>query len=310
MARVKANGIEIEYDERGPKDGSVILLIMGLGMQLIAWPDSFCDALAARGFRVIRFDNRDVGLSTKMRSGGPLILTAAMARALVGLPVKPPYTLHDMAADVIGLMDALGIESAHVVGASLGGMIAQIVAAEHPERVLSLVSLMSTSGNSKLPRPSREIMRALITPRPRSDRKRAIERMTKLLSMIGSPGYKTSETELRAKVERAITRSYYPIGITRQLLAVQTGGSRVKLLKTIKAPTLVLHGAEDPLISLEAGRDTAAHIPGAQLRIFPGMGHDLPAELLPALAHDIAEHCKDAENATLASAPRARGGMG
>jgi len=305
---VRANGIEIEYAESGARDAPVILLIMGLGMQLIAWPDAFCEGLAARGFRVVRFDNRDVGGSTKIKSTklvtlGRIALAAALARAVAGLPVKAPYTLRDMANDAIGLLDALGIERAHIVGASMGGMIAQIIAAEHPDRAKSLVSIMSSSGNPDLPHPDPKVLRALLRPRPRS-RERAIRQAMELYRMIGSPGFPTSEVELRAKVERSMNRCYYPEGITRHLLAVQVSGSRIEMLRGIRLPALVLHGSDDPLIPVEAGKDTAANIPGAKLRIIPGMGHDLAGGLVPILVDAIAEHCRSADrSAARAAAP-------
>ncbi len=309
MTAVKANGIEIEYSDSGPPGRPVIMLIMGLGMQLVAWPDAFCEGLVARGFRVIRFDNRDAGLSTKMPSAGPLPMAPLMALAFLGLPVMPPYTLNDMASDTLGLMDALGIDRAHIVGASMGGMIAQIIAAERPVRVKSLVSLISTSGNPSLPGPEPKVLRALIRRRRRSNPARAVKETMEFLRLIGSPGFPTSESELRSKVERSIGRCYCPQGFTRQLLAVLTAADRRPMLRRIRAPTLVLHGAEDPFVPPAAAKDTAANIPGARLRIIPGMGHDLPGALLPLLVEEIAEHCLGAEDkAGGASARRAAGG--
>ena len=263
---------------------------MGLGMQLVAWPESFCEGLAARGFRVVRFDNRDVGLSTRMPSAGSLATTAMMARALLGLPVRPPYTLDDMARDTVGLMDALGIGKAHVVGASMGGMIAQIVAIEHPERVKSLTSIMSTTGDRALPGPKGKVLRALLRPRPR-DKAMAVRRYMEMFRLIGGSGYPPTEAELRARVERAVRRSYRPDGFARQLIAIQTAPSRVPMLRRVRAPTLVLHGSDDPLVPLAGGEDTAANIPGARLRIVPGMGHFLPEALVPLLVDEIAGHC-------------------
>jgi pimeloyl-ACP methyl ester carboxylesterase len=210
MTAIKANGITIEYEEMGSPGAPVILLIMGLGMQLIAWPDRLCKGLAERGFRIVGFDNRDAGLSTRMPSVGRLATTAMVARAFLGLPVRPPYTLDDMARDTVGLMDALGIGQAHVVGASMGGMIAQIVAAERPDRVESLVSLFSTTGNPALPGPEPKVLRALIRRRRRSGSARAVQETMGFLRLIGSPGFPTSESELRNKVERSIRRCYYP----------------------------------------------------------------------------------------------------
>ncbi len=305
MTAVQANGITIEYAESGPSDGPVILLIMGLGMQLIAWPELFCNGLTARGFRVVRFDNRDAGLSTRMPSTGSLALTSMMARAVLGLPVRPPYTLDDMARDTVGLMDALGIGEAHIVGVSMGGMIAQIIAIEHPERVRSLTSIMSTTGNRALPGPRAKVMRALLRPRPR-DKAVAVRRGMKLFRLIGGSGYPPTAAELRARVESAVRRSYRPGGIARQLVAIQTAPSRARKLRRVRAPTLILHGTDDPLVPLAAGEDTAANIPGARLRIIPGMGHFLPEALIPRLVEDIAAHCESAE--AEAQAPRRAAG--
>jgi pimeloyl-ACP methyl ester carboxylesterase len=296
MPVVSANGLSIEYAEIGAAPAPAILLIMGLGMQLVAWPDQFCQGLADRGFRVIRFDNRDVGRSTKMHGGNAVSLAAAILRALAGGRIAASYTLSDMAKDAIGVMDALGIERAHVVGASMGGMIAQIIAAEHPERVRSLVSIMSSSGDRKLPRGNTRVLLPMLWPTtPLFGRERAIRRSMRLFRLIGSPGFPTSQEELRAKVERSIARSHYPPGVARQVLAIGASGSRVDLLRRIRAPTLVIHGENDPLIPLAAGKDTAEQIPGARLRIIPGMGHDLPTGLVPLLVDAIAEHCLDAD---------------
>jgi pimeloyl-ACP methyl ester carboxylesterase len=225
-------------------------------------------------------------------------VAAAFARALAGLRVKAPYLLADMARDAIGLMDALGIAQAHIVGASMGGMIAQIVAAEHPERVLSLTSIMSSSGAPDLPRGDPRLIETLAWPRLGFNRERAIRQAMDFYRRIGSPGFPTSEEQLRAKVERSIDRCYYPAGMGRHLLAILASGSRVELLARIRAPTLVLHGDDDPLVPVEAGRDTAARIPGARLRIISGMGHDLAPGLAPILMDAIAEHCIAATEAS------------
>ncbi len=306
MTSVQANGISIEFQETGARDAPVILLIMGLGMQLIAWRQSLCEGLAARGFRVIRFDNRDIGLSTPMPAR-PLATTAMMARAFFGLPVKPPYTLNDMARDALGLLDALRIGRAHIVGASMGGMIAQIMAIEHPDRVKSLTSIMSTTGNRKLPRPEGKVLRALLRPRPRN-KAVAVRRGIELFRLIGGSGYPPSDAELRDLCEKAVQRSYRPGGVVRQLIAIQTAPSRVRALRRVRAPTLVLHGSDDPLVPLAGGEDTAAAIPGARLRIVPGMGHFLPEALVPLLVDEIAGHCLAAEDAAQTMAARADGG--
>jgi pimeloyl-ACP methyl ester carboxylesterase len=213
-----------------------------------------------------------------------------------------------MAADALGLMDALSIGSAHIVGVSMGGMIGQIIAAEHAGCARSLTSIMSSSGDPNLPRGDRRILFALMRPRPAGDRERAIRESMAFWRLIGSPGFPTGEAELRAKVERSIARCYYPASYAHHLLAVTAGGSRVDMLSRIRVPTLVLHGSDDPLIPVEAGRDTAAHIPGSQLRIFPGMGHDLPGVLVPILVDAIAEHCLGAERAAARAAPETIGG--
>jgi pimeloyl-ACP methyl ester carboxylesterase len=307
MTSVEANGIAVEYAETGPRDAPVILLIMGLGMQLIAWPQSLCDGLAARGFRVICFDNRDVGLSTTIPAGS-LAMTSKLARALLGLPVKPPYTLTDMARDALGLMDALGIARAHVVGASMGGMIAQILAIEHPERVASLTSIMSTTGDRKLPGPQRKVLRTLLRPRPRN-KAAAVRRGMALFRLIAGSGYPPTEAELRDMVERAVHRSYRPSAVLRQLLAIYAAPNRAKALQRVKAPTLVLHGDDDPLVPLAGGEDTAANIPRARLRVVPGMGHFLPEALVPLLVGDIATHCLAAENDPRSSVAPVAGGL-
>jgi pimeloyl-ACP methyl ester carboxylesterase len=303
MTSARANGISIEYEEFGPRNGPAILLVMGLGMQLVAWPESLCNGLAARSFRVVRFDNRDVGLSTRMPSTGRLATTGMLAGALVRLPVRPPYTLNDMGRDVVGLMDALGIGAAHVVGASMGGMIAQIVAAEHPDRVKSLTSIMSSPAPI-LPRP--KILRALVRRMPR-DRDEAIRRMHAFFRLVGGSGFPPSDAELRAKVDRSVRRSYRPDSFARQLIAIQTGSSRVAMLRRVRAPTLVLHGSDDPLVPPEGGKMTAAAVPGARLRIVPGMGHFLPEALVPLLVDEIAGHCLKTEGATKTRAPEDAG---
>ena len=296
MPVISANGIEIAYDDRGNRDDPAILLIMGLATQMIAWPEPFCDGLAARGFRVVRFDNRDVGLSTKFEAAPPIDLGAILQQVMAGEKINPPYDLTDMAADTVGLMDRLEIDKAHVVGASMGGMIAQIVAAKYPNRVRSLVSIMSSSGDPGLPQAKPEAMNAIMQTRPDgSDRELAIQHGMRIYRAIGSPGFPTPDDELRAKVGAAFDRSYYPAGTGRQFAAIVASGSRVEMLKKLSVPTLVLHGADDPLVPVEAGRHTAAQIPGSTLTIIPGMGHDLATGLIPILVEAIATHCRVAD---------------
>ncbi|MEH2567906.1 alpha/beta fold hydrolase [Bradyrhizobium sp. AZCC 2289] len=296
MPVISVNGIEIAYDDRGNRDNPAILLIMGLATQMIAWPEAFCDSLAAHGLRVVRFDNRDVGLSTKFEAAPPVDLGAVLQRVMAGEKINPPYDLTDMAGDTIGLMDRLAIEKAHVVGASMGGMIAQIVAAKHPNRVRSLVSIMSSSGDPGLPQAKPKAMTAIMLARPDgSDRELAIEHGMRIYSAIGSPGFPTPDDELRAKVGAAFDRSYYPAGVGRQFAAIVASGSRVEMLQKLSVPTLVLHGADDPLVPVEAGRHTAAQIPGSTLTVIPGMGHDIATGLIPILVEAIATHCRAAD---------------
>ena len=277
MTAVAANGITIEYESLGDPLAPPILLIMGLGMQLVAWPDAFCQGLVERGFRVIRFDNRDSGLSSKIRVRRQPNLVAALAAAWLRLPVRAPYTLDAMAADAVGLLDALGIPRAHVVGLSMGGMIAQVVAATYPERVLSLTSIMSSSGSRKVSQPRPDAKRALLSkPRDPDDPESVVDHLVGVFGVIGSPGFPTDRAALREQVARNVRRGHHPAGVTRQLVAIIASGDRRKLLRKITAPTLVIHGAEDPLVPVEAGRDTARHIAGAKLMVIDGMGHDLP----------------------------------
>jgi pimeloyl-ACP methyl ester carboxylesterase len=296
MPVISVNGIEIAYDDRGNRDDPAILLIMGLATQMIAWPEAFCDSLAAYGFRVVRFDNRDVGLSTKFEAARPIDLGAVLQRVMAGEKIDPPYDLTDMAGDTIGLMDRLVIKKGHIVGASMGGMIAQIVAAKHPNRVRSLVSIMSSSGDPGLPQAKPEAMSAIMQARPDgSDRELAIEHGMRIYRAIGSPGFPTPDDELRAKVGAAFDRSYYPAGVGRQFAAIVASGSRVEMLEKLSVPTLVLHGADDPLVPVEAGRHTAAQIPGSTLTVIPGMGHDIASGLIPILVEAIAAHCRAAD---------------
>ena len=292
MPKLRANGLEIEYESLGEAGSPAILLIMGLGMQLLAWPDAFCQQLVARGFRVIRFDNRDVGLSARITGGKRPWLIWAMLAARLRLPLHPPYTLSDMADDTIGLIDGLGIARAHVVGASMGGMIAQVLSARLPQRVLSLTSIMSSSGNPRLSWPKAHALKALLSkPADPRNTEAVIDHLVQVFGVIGSPAFRADPAELRQRVSRSVLRAYYPDGVARQLLAVIASGDRRRLLQTIVAPTLVIHGAADPLVPSDAGRDTARHIPGAKLMLIDGMGHDLPPALYERLTEAIAAHC-------------------
>ena len=288
--------LHIEYESLGDPSHPAIVLIMGLGMQLMAWPDTFCQQLVARGYRALRFDNRDCGLSGRAPGKKRANLLLAMAASALGLPVRTPYTLDDMAGDAIGLMDRLGIAQAHIVGASMGGMIAQVLAAKFPQRVLSLTSIMSSSGYRKVSKPTKPARKVLLSrPTDPKDPESVIEYMVEMFGVIGSPAYPSSKDELRSRIGRSVRRAYEPAGTARQLLAIIASGDRRKLLRTITAPTLVIHGADDPLVPLAAGRDTAQNIPGASLMVIDGMGHDFPEGLMPRLAQAIADHCDRSE---------------
>jgi len=291
MALLETNGINLAYETAGDPKGVPLLLIMGLGMQLIAWPDDLVEELVEQGFYVIRFDNRDCGLSDKFDHAGTPNLVLAFLKNLVRLPLKSAYTLEDMALDAVGVLSALGIKSAHVVGASMGGMIAQVMAAKYPERVRSLTSIMSSSGRRGLPGPSREA-RAVLFKRPANPRDfdSLVTHMAHTFRVIGSPAYPTPDQQLRVRVGRAIKRNVCTGGVVRQMLAIAASGDRSALLKTIAAPTLVIHGAADQLVPLACGEDTARQVPGARLVVIEGMGHDLPAQLLERLVALIDEH--------------------
>jgi pimeloyl-ACP methyl ester carboxylesterase len=298
MSAVTANGIRIEYEEMGPKDGPVILLIMGLAAQMTLWPQPLLKALTDGGFRVIRFDNRDIGLTEKFhgrRVVHPFVQIAAKA---IGVSNLAPYTLHNMVADAIGLLDALKIKKAHVVGASMGGMIAQLMAATHPERALSLTSIMSGTNNPRLPRPSRETMSLLLaggTRRGGASKEDILDRMMKVWDVIGTPESGADKAEFRKALDAAVTRSYYPAGIRRQLAAIIATGDLRPHIRKISAPTLVVHGSKDPLALVEAGIDSARNIKGARLEIIDGMGHDLPVKFLPRIAELIMAHARSAQ---------------
>jgi pimeloyl-ACP methyl ester carboxylesterase len=289
MPRAQTNGIELEYETFGDPSNPAMVLIMGLGVQMLGWDERFCNMLVDRGFFVIRFDNRDVGLSSKIEDGpmpNPLQLMA-------GDYSSASYTLDDMADDTAGLLDALDIEAAHVVGVSMGGMIGQTLACRHPERVLSLTSIMSSTGSQESGQPKPEVLAALITPVP-SDRAGYVDATANMFKLIGSPGYPPDEDELRTLIGASYDRSYHPAGFLRQLAAVAASGDRSKAIRNIKVPTLVIHGENDPLIVLSGGEATAAAIPGSKLVKIPGMGHDLPPALWPQFIDGIVENAERA----------------
>lgn len=294
MPQIEANGLTLEYEIYGDRNAPPLLLVMGLGAQLTLWPIELVEALVERGFRVIRYDNRDIGLSQKMEGAKAPAMVPHILMRRFGLNPRVPYTLADMAADGVGLLDALGIDKAHVVGASMGGMIAQHIAFSHPDRVLSLTSIMSSTGNPKLP-PAQKSALDVLTKRPQSMAETVlVDHGVKIGRTIGSPGYPADEARLRANVTRDLRRSLYPAGMPRQLAAIIADGCRRERLARITAPTLVIHGEADPLVSVEGGCDTAAHIAGARLKTISGMGHDLPLALVDEIADAIAEHARSA----------------
>jgi pimeloyl-ACP methyl ester carboxylesterase len=294
MASIIANGITIEYEKSGQPENPVIMLIRGLGTQLIDWPGEFINGLVDHGFRVVCHDNRDVGLSAKFDELGVPDIAVALAKMSRDEPLMPPYTIDDMALDVIGLQDALGISAAHIVGMSMGGFIAQKLAANHAKRVISIVSMMSGSGNPNLPPAKPEAMAALTGgPENPDDRESIISFVAESLRIIGSPGYPESEAYRRKIATARYERCHHPAGKARQMMAVLAEGSHVDLLKTIDVPTLVIHGADDPLVPVEAGKDTAANIPNARIEIIEGMGHNIPIPLVPKLVDLIADHAKN-----------------
>ena len=294
MTRAKANGIEIEYETAGNKSDPALLLVMGLGAQLTIWPDAFFQGLAKRGFFVIRYDNRDTGLSTDFGSWGVPNIAEAFQKLMSGEKVDAPYLVKDMAADAIGLIDALGLDKAHMVGASMGGMIVQVVAALYPARTRSMVSIMSTSGRPGLPVGKPEAL-AMLTAHPEGpSREQRVKYGIKLRQTIAGPGYPIPEAELRGFVEKNVDRRWYPEGGARQYLSIIASGDRVKMLKTVKVPTLVLHGDDDPLLPVACGRDVASLVPGAKIETFPGWGHDLPGGMIPNLIDRISKFCKAA----------------
>jgi pimeloyl-ACP methyl ester carboxylesterase len=287
MART--NGIQLCYEIFGADDAEPMLLIMGLGAQMIHWDDDFCRELAGRGFRVIRFDNRDIGQSTKMTGGKKLSPLELLKLRFLKIPVEAPYKLSDMAKDVIGLMDTLGIPSAHIVGASMGGMIAQEIAITYPQRVKTLTSIMSTTGNPKVPPPTREASAMLMAP-PVTTHDEYIVRYAQTWKVLRAGSFPLDEAKDRERAERTFARGLNPAGVGRQLRAILASGSRKERLASVKAPTLVIHGTVDPLVRPEGGKDTAASSPGAKLVMIDGMGHALPIPMWPQIIGAIAEH--------------------
>ena len=291
--RASANGIEIVYESIGNPSDPPLLLVMGLGMHLIHWETEFCERLAGHGFRVIRFDNRDAGRSTQIDAPVPNIMRAAS-----GLKIDAPYLLDDMADDAFGLLDHLGIEATHLVGVSMGGMIAQSMAIRRPERVLSLTSIMSTTGERRVGRPKLRVWGLLMGRAPRT-RDAYVEYFVRTFRVIGSKGFPPDEERLRAVAAATYDRGHHPAGTARQLAAIMASGDRTERLREMHVPTMVIHGTADPLVPYRGGRATARAIPDARLVSIPGMGHDLPRQVWPQVIDAIVE------NTARAAAPTA-----
>jgi pimeloyl-ACP methyl ester carboxylesterase len=302
MPQLRANGIDIEYESFGRERDPLILFIMGFAAQLILWPEALCLGLAAKGFRVVRFDNRDVGKSTHFASLAAPDSRALLAEIMAGRRPDVPYSLDDMADDAVGLMDALRVERAHIVGASMGGMIAQLVAINHPDRTKSLTSIMSTTGRRDLPAGNRETLSVLFQPPKSSSRDDLIDASMLVQKALSSPGFPASEAEMRSTAERRTDRTPFdPGGLARQSAALIAAPPRNALLRELRCPTLVLHGADDPVIPAAAAKDTAESIPGAELVIVPGMGHDFAAALVPVYLKHIGDFVSKVEVDTAAA---------
>jgi pimeloyl-ACP methyl ester carboxylesterase len=296
MPRVRANGIDIEYESFGREGDPLVLLIMGFAAQLIFWPESLCKGLAAEGFRVVRFDNRDIGKSTHLTDCAPPDLAKLWEEVSSGGQPRVPYSLSDMADDAVGLLDALGAARAHIVGASMGGMIAQLVAINHSDRTKSLTSIMSTTGRRDLPAGDPAALALLAKPPKSLSREDLIENGVLVRRALAGPGFRESEADIQAFLERVVDRAPYdPNGSARQMAAIMTAPPRNELLKSVRCPALVLHGESDPLLPVAGAKDTAASIPGAELIVVPGMGHGFPQSLAPVLLKHIGAFVARAE---------------
>ncbi len=289
MSQLRINGIDIEYDTFGSPSDRPLLLIMGLGTQMTRWRPEFCQRLVDNGHYVIRFDNRDIGLSHKFDDAGIPDMVQLFAAALEGKPVEAPYTLDHMADDAVGLLDALEIERAHICGASMGGMIAQTMAIRSGDRLHSMTSIMSSTGNPELPPSKPEAMAALTSPAG-TTLEEVLERAVSISRTIGSPAYQDSEENIRERARQDFERSFYPAGVTRQMAAIAASGNRKPALANVTTPTLVIHGKDDPLVPVEGGLDTAEAVTGSRLELIEGMGHDLPEEVWDQIVGAISEH--------------------
>ena len=287
--RVHSNGLEFEVESSGDSNAPVVLLTMGLGMQLVAWPDAFVESLVNAGYRVIRYDNRDIGLSSYLDHLGAPNMVWQLLKVKMGLAVKASYSLQDMAKDALGILDALGISQAHIVGVSMGGMISQRIAITAPKRVHSLTSIMSTSAAPGLPEANPVVLRAMLS-RPKSQTiEDIVNHSVHLFQLIGSPAY-AQDALFAEHIKMSVERAYHPVGMLRQLLAIAADSKRYQLLSEIKCPTLVIHGKADPLVPLACGKDTADRIAGSRFVAIEGMGHDLPPAVTTLLSDLIVPH--------------------
>lgn len=296
MPQIKANGLNFEYETFGESKDPAVLMIMGFSAQMTMWPVELCEGIASRGYHVIRFDNRDIGLSERVNSPVIINVMEAFMKAASGQPIASPYQLNDMAADAAGILDAMEIEKAHIVGASMGGMIAQLVAVNHPHKARSLTSIMSTTGRRDLPPSKPEAMAVLTQPAP-VEREARIEHTMKVWRIIGSqPVYAADDEELRRTATAIVDRvPYDPAGIARQLVGILASPPRNEMLKSVKLPALVIHGTDDPLVNPEGGKDTAASIPDARLKMIPGMGHDFTSKLVPVYLREISDFISEVD---------------
>ena len=288
--RADVGPVELVYETIGDSSGEPLLLVMGLGMQLIHWDRELCELFAERGFHVIRFDNRDAGLSTKVEGAVPNVM-----RLMAGMRVPVPYRLDDMASDAFGLLDHLGLERAHVVGTSMGGMIGQTMAIRRPERVLSLASMLSTTGDRRVGTPKLRVWSVLMRRAP-NDRTEYIRYFERVFRLIGSPDYRAEGDHVRELAAATYDRCHYPAGTARQLAAILASGSRTAALRRLDVPTVVIHGRRDPLVPVRGGIATAKAIPGAELVTIPGMGHDMPRQLWPTFVDAIARNAERARS--------------
>ncbi|MBA4176385.1 MAG: alpha/beta hydrolase [Leptothrix sp. (in: Bacteria)] len=288
--RIVANGIAIEVDDQGLPSGEPLLLIMGLGMQLTAWPEEMVQGLVSRGFRVIRMDNRDAGLSQGFDDQGMPKVGVQALRYAMHLPVSTSYGMADMAADALGVLDALGLQRAHVCGASMGGMIAQHLAARHPQRVKSLTLMMTTTGARRLPQPGLRVRHALLSRPASASVADVVAHLEHVMAVIGSPAWPPDRERQRQRLEASVRRAWRPAGTARQIVAVMADGDRSALMPLIGAPTRIIHGEADPLVRVAAAHDLAQCIRGAVTEVIAGMGHDLPLPLLPRFVQGIADN--------------------